>query len=108
VKLTIGPDDFAALGSTMASADRGRATCVMAATLASELAKQSDYDKMIVQKARDSVAEAAELAFTEAPQGRDHAERLTRDMVRQLVDELNESDGNKSEARRNKLTAAAR
>ena len=97
VKLTIGADDFAALASAMASANRGRATREMAATVASEIAKQSDYDTLIVREARESVADAAENAYMEAPQGHDRAEKLLRDMIRELVDKLNESDANNSE-----------
>ncbi len=36
-------------------------------------------------------------AFNEAPAGRDHAERLTRDMVQQLVEQLNASDAKESD-----------
>ena len=67
------------------------------ATLAAELAKQSDHDKVTVRKARQSVVKAANKAFEDAPEGRDHAERLTRDMVEQLVSDLNKSDDEKAE-----------
>jgi len=96
VKVTIGADDFSTLVTAMASAARSRALEVMAAILASELAKQSEFDTEIVQNARQSVVEAAEQAFREAPAGRDHAERLTRDVVQQLVEQLNEKDSSES------------
>jgi hypothetical protein len=96
VKIAIGPEDFAALIAAMVSADRGRATREMAAKLASELAKQPDYDRVTARKARESVTKAARRAYEQAPEGRDHAERLTRDMVGQLVEQLNKSDEDES------------
>ena len=92
VQIAIGPDDFSALVAAMVSVDRGRATREMAAIVASELAKQPDYDRVTARGARESVVEAASVAYEQAPEGRDHAERLTRDMVRQLVEQLNKLD----------------
>ena len=97
VKITIGPEDFGALTLEMTNADRARATREMAAALATEMGKQVEYDKVTIQKARKSVLEAAERAYSEAPEGRDHAERLTRDVVRQLVDQLNKADEAKAD-----------
>ena len=96
VRVIIGPDDFSVMVAAMAKADRTRALQAMASILASELAKQSEFDTEIVQKARQSVVEASQKAYSDAPEGRDHAERLTRDMVTQLVEELNEKDAKES------------
>jgi hypothetical protein len=92
VKVEIGPDDFAAIISVMINADRGRAMRDIASALATELANQPDYDKTITRQARESVAKAALHAYQEAPSGRDHAERLVSDVVRQLVETLNNAD----------------
>lgn len=92
VRLTIGADDFAPLALAMLTADRSRAMQETSAALAAELTKQTEFDAATIRKARESVVEAAEKAYTEAPAGRDHAERLTRDVVRQLVEQLDEQD----------------
>src|SRR4051794_31127008 len=55
VKLTIGPDDFPAIASSMVEANRERAIREMATEIANEMAKQSDHERILVQKARDSV-----------------------------------------------------
>jgi hypothetical protein len=89
VKVTIGSEDFASLLQAMIAADRGRAMVDMSAALAVQVANQSEHDGATIRDARQSVVSAAEKAFSEAPSGRDHAERLTRDVVRQLVEELN-------------------
>jgi len=97
VLLAVGSADFAAMIATLAKADRTRAITEMASTVAAELAKQSEHDKVTVRRARQSVVKAADKAFEDAAEGRDHAERLTRDMVEQLVSELNKSDDEKAE-----------
>jgi hypothetical protein len=97
VKLNIGPDDFSALTAAMIEADRGQAMKHMSAALANAISNQPDEDRCVVRNARKSVIEAAEDAFRAAPDGRDHAERLTRDMVQQLVRELNERDDAQSD-----------
>jgi hypothetical protein len=61
----------------------------MASALATEIANQPHYNKKITHEARESVAHAAANAYSEAPAGHDHAERLVNDVVQQLVDELN-------------------
>ena len=92
VQLEVGAQDFAALVSVMLSADRGTATQVIAAALASEIAKQPEYDRQTIRRGRESVRQAAELAYTQAPTGKDHAEKLTSDMVDQLIAQLNSAD----------------
>ena len=50
VQVTIGSEDFAVLTAAMTSADRVSATREMAATLASEMARQTEYEKETIQK----------------------------------------------------------
>src|SRR5262249_55212166 len=97
VKVTIGSADFSALAGALATADRSIAVQAMSATLTAELSKQPEFDLALTRTARQSVVEAAARAFRDAPDGRDHAERLTWDMVRQLVEQLNEADSAESE-----------
>jgi hypothetical protein len=92
VQLEVGAQDFAALVFAMVSADRGAAMRVIADALAGEIAKQPEHDRMAVQRGRESVGEAADRAYRQAPTGKDHAERLTSDMVGQLIAELNKAD----------------
>jgi hypothetical protein len=96
VKLTIGPEDFRTIITVMARARRSVAVCEMAAALANELKNQASHDAAKIRKGRQSVVEAAERALTEAPAGRDHAERLMREMVEELVERLNKEDETKS------------
>ena len=92
INLVIGAADFDAIVKNMVSADRENAMRTMAATLALEIENQSAHDRITIQDARKSVVEAAKEAYMSAPQGRDHAEKLTLDMVEQLVDDLAKLD----------------
>jgi hypothetical protein len=91
VKVSIGLGDFGAVISAMFEANRGRAMHEVAAALATEIAKQPEHDKRLARQARDSVVGAANEAYQSAPTGRDHAERLVLEVVRQHVDQLNKS-----------------
>jgi hypothetical protein len=95
ILMTIGAADFSALLGAMVSADRGRAMREMSAALAAQIAKQPEHDRVVIRKARKSVLHAARRSFDEAPEGRNHAERLTRDMVHQLVEQLEKADESK-------------
>jgi len=106
VQLQIGAQDFAVLVSVMLSADRGAAMQVIAAALAGEVAKQPDFDRQAIRRGRESVREAAELAYSQAPSGKDHAERLTRDVVDQLVAQLDSADEPASDKGSNAAKAA--
>jgi hypothetical protein len=97
VQIVINPDDFGALVAAMVTADRARALREMTAAVAKEVSRQSEYDKANIRKGRASVSEAADRAFYDAPSGHDHAERLTKDMVEQIVEKLNASDDDDSE-----------
>jgi hypothetical protein len=92
VKALIGAEDYPSVLASMVSAHRGLMLREMAAILKNELDRQPEVDKATVRAARMSVASAAEHAFRNAPEGRDHAERLTRDMVSQLVSRLNKDE----------------
>jgi hypothetical protein len=98
VQLEIGAQDFPAVIRTMLFANRTTTMQAIAAALATELANQSEQDRLIKRRARESVVEAADLAFSQAPAGKDHAERLTRDVVSQLVAQLNAADEPASES----------
>lgn len=93
VTLSVGPDDFAAIIASMMNADRARTLREATAIVAAEVARQSEIDEEIASEARHAVLEAAGQAFRAAPADRNHAERLTRDMVEKLVEKL---DGEKS------------
>jgi hypothetical protein len=92
VKVAVGPSGFLAMLEAMVDANRRQTMENMAALLAKEIPRQSDYERTIVRDARQSVLQAAQDAYVAAPDGRDHAERLTRDMVEQLINEINERD----------------
>jgi hypothetical protein len=92
VRLAVGTNDFRAVLTAMIGTDRGLAMREMAATLAAELVRQREIEIEIIQKGRQSVLEAARSAYMDAPDGRDHAERLTKDMVEALVSNLNAED----------------
>lgn len=91
VKVVIGKEDFAVIASTMTKVDRKYAIAAMAASLASELEleKQFDYDNATELFARSSVFRAAKKAVENAPSGNNDAEVLTMNRVKRLVDELN-------------------
>ena len=102
VQLKIGPEDFSDLASAMVLVDRERAMLVMAETLFRAVGKQSDLDsdrnKERIQEGRQSVVDAANKAYTEAPPSRNQAERLTHEMVRQLVNHLKTDDDKTQES----------
>jgi hypothetical protein len=92
VRVTIGGDDFGTLARGMAQANRSHALHAMAVALANELEKQAEFETAAIRKGRESVLEEAQRAYAEASAGHDHAERLTRDVVEQMIEKLNESD----------------
>jgi hypothetical protein len=92
VKLTIGPRDFSSIVATMVLADRTVAIREMAAAVAKELENQASHDSAKIRSGRLSVVEAADRACQDAPNGRDHAERLMKEMVIEMVDKLNKED----------------
>ena len=90
--MEVGSADFRHIVSTLLRGDRRTAMREMASALARELEQQTDHDRAVARVARDSVLEAARKAYAKAPKGRNHAERLTRDMVQELVEQLDEAD----------------
>lgn len=94
VRLEMGSDDFSMLAQSMVNIDRSRAMLVMAETLCMEVGQQPERDMDTERSGRRSVVNAAEQAYKKAPVGRNHAERLTYDMVQQIVSEL-DSPGEK-------------
>jgi len=92
VRVEIEPDDFPALVAAMMKADRECSMQTMAKALYSEIDKQAVLDQEKIQIGRESVVKAAEQALETAPADRNHAERLAKDMVRQLVDSLNSEE----------------
>lgn len=92
VKVRVGVEDFPSILAAMITADRFRMLQELTNALKAEIDRQAEHDKAQVRAIRESVVDAANRAYNAAPVGRDHAERLTHDMVRQLVDELNKAD----------------
>src|SRR4051812_3493554 len=78
VTIKVGPKDFAKLLDAMIRANRQDMMREAAAVLAVELGKQKDREKAIAMEARQSVVDAANQAYQDAPEGRDHVEGLVR------------------------------
>ena len=97
VRIEIGPDDFYSLAAAMTEAHREHSMLVMAKTLSRKLAEQPELDQMLMRSGRNSVVKAAKDACKKAPASHNHAERLTHEMVQQLVEQLNEPDEKKAE-----------
>jgi hypothetical protein len=92
VQLAIGADDFPRLLDAMVGVDRKGSVAAMAAIIATETAKHAAYDHVVRRGAREAVVQAAASDFKKAPKDRNLTERLTMEVVRQLVDRLNKSD----------------
>jgi hypothetical protein len=92
VLLEVDSVDFSSVLASMLKCDRKKTLQLIASTLKDEIEREAELEQAKVRAIRRSVVEAAERAFREAPEGRDHAERLTRDMVTQLVDQLDKAD----------------
>ena len=92
IKMEIGLADFRQVLSALLRADRRHAMYEMAGALAGELERQTEHDRKVARTARRAVLNAARRAYFQAPKDRNHDERLTRDMVRKLVEQLDKAD----------------